>query len=113
MVLIDTSIWIEFLKSNPDYADEVELLLESKQVVTIEPVFAELLYGSRSEKERNIIFSYWKVMPRIKFVEGSFIESADYANNNPYHILGIGLIGAVLSDKTILNNLDKQFLYKT
>ncbi len=126
MILIDTSIWIEFLKSNPDYIEDVELLLESKQVITIEPIFAELLYGSRSDKERNIILSYWKVLPRIKFMEGSFIEAADFANKNNYPNVGIGLFDSMLSkaaidnnchiwtlDKKIQNNLDKQFLYKS
>jgi len=126
MVLIDTSIWIEFLKSNPSYSEEVVLLLESKQVITIEPIFAELLYGSRNEKEKNIILSYWKVIPRKKFGEGSFIESANFANKNNYHNLGIGLLDSILLkatidnncliwtlDKKILNNLDKQFLYQS
>jgi predicted nucleic acid-binding protein len=125
MVLLDTSIWIEFLKVNPDYADDVELLLESKQVITIEPIFAELLFGARSNKEKDIILSYWKILPRIKFTEGSFIESADFANKQNYHNVGIGLIDSILSkatvdnkfhiwtlDKKILNNLDKQFLYR-
>lgn len=125
MVLIDTSVWVEFLKANPDYIDDVELLLESKQVVTIEPIFAELLYGVRNDKEREIILSYWKILPRIKFNEGTFIESAEFANRNNYHNVGIGLIDSILSkvtmdnkcpiwtlDKKLLNNFDKQFLYK-
>ena len=51
MILVDTTIWIEFLKQNPVYVGEMETLIESKQLVTIEPVFAELIYGSRSDKE--------------------------------------------------------------
>ncbi len=126
MILVDTSIWIEFLKSNPDFIDEMELLLENKNVITIEPIFAELLFGSRSGKERNTILSYWKVLPRIKFIEGSFLESADFANKNNYHKVGIGLVDTILikatiknnykiwtKDKKILNNLVKQFLYKS
>jgi predicted nucleic acid-binding protein len=126
MILIDTSIWIEFFKSNPDFAGELELLLEGKQVITIEPVFAELLYGSRSEKETGIISSYWNVLPQIKFNDKSFIEAAKFANKNNYHHLGIGLIDAVLIkacienkcliwtlDKKILHNMDKQFLHKS
>src|SRR5512145_2598937 len=103
MVLVDTSIWIEFLKANPDYVNDVELLLESKQVITIEPVFAELLYGARNNKERDIILSYWKVLQRIKFIEGSFIESAGFANKQNYHNVGIGLLDSILSKATIDN----------
>lgn len=126
MILADTSIWIEFFKSNPVFANNMESLLENKNVITIEPVFAELLYGSRSGNERNIILSYWKVLPKIKFTEGSFIESADFANKKNYQNAGIGLIDSILTkavtenkcliwtlDKKILNILDDKYLYKS
>lgn len=125
MILVDTTIWIEFFKSNPVIADEMESLLESKNVITIEPVFAELLFGSKNSNERNMILSYWKVLPKIKFAEGSIIESADFGNKRKYHNLGIGLIDSILSkavtdnkyliwtlDKKLLNNLDAKLIYK-
>ena len=126
MILVDTTIWIEFFKSSPDFTTKMESLLETKKVITIEPIFAELLYGSRSDKEKNVIISYWKVLPRIKFIEGSFIEAANFANKSNYHNLGIGLIDTILSktvidnkyhiwtlDKKILNNLDEKFIFKS
>lgn len=126
MILVDTTIWIEFFKSNPVFVNEMESLLENKNVITIEPIFAELLYGSRNDNERNMILSYWKVLPKIKFMEGSFIESADFANKKNYHNVGIGLIDSILSkavtenkyliwtlDKKILTVLDDKFLYKS
>jgi predicted nucleic acid-binding protein len=125
MILADTTIWIEFFKSNPLFFKGMESLLESKEVITIEPIFAELLYGSRSHKERNMILSYWKILPRIKFTEGTLIESADFGNKGNHLNMGIGLIDTILVkatienkhliwtlDKKILNNLDRQFLYK-
>jgi predicted nucleic acid-binding protein len=125
MILVDSTIWIEFLKSNPVYVSEMETLLENKQVFAIEPVFAELLYGSRGDKERNKIISYWKVLPKLSFGNGSLIESAIYANKSNFHNLGIGLIDSLLIDtivknrcliwtldKKILNNIDKQLIYK-
>ncbi len=126
MILVDTSIWIEFFKSNPVFVNEIESLLVSKNVITIEPIFAELLFGSRNDYERKIILSYWKVLPKIKFSEGSFIESADFANKRNYHNVGIGLIDSILSkavienkhliwtlDKKILNNMDDKLIYKS
>jgi predicted nucleic acid-binding protein len=124
MVLTDTTVWIEFFKSNPVFFNEMESLLESKEVITIEPIFAELLYGARSHKERSMILSYWKVLPHIRFTDGTLIESADFGNKRDYLNLGIGLIDSILVratienkyliwtlDKKILNNLAKQFLY--
>jgi len=124
MIIVDTSVWIEFLKQNQDFSLEMITLMKDKRLINIEPVFAELLYGSRNNNERTIILSYWRVLPKIKFSEGSFIESADFANKNNYRNIGIGLIDAILAmatidnnyqiwtlDKKILNNLNKQFLY--
>ena len=125
MVLADTTVWIEFFRATPLFFNDMESLLESRRVITIEPVFAELLYGSRSQKERKTILAYWKILPRIKFTEGSFIDAADFADRSNYRNLGIGLIDTILIkatiennhtiwtlDKKILNNLDKQFLFR-
>lgn len=126
MILVDTSVWIEFFKQNPDYVTEMESLLESKQVITIEPIYSELIYGSRNEKEKGKIILYWKVLPKIKFEEGSFLEAAHFANNNNYQNIGIGLMDAILTkatvennhliwtlDKKILTNVNSKFIYKS
>ncbi len=126
MIIIDTSIWIEFLKQNPDYIVEMESLLEDRKVIAIEPIFSELLYGSRSEKEKKSILAYWKILPKVKFSEGSFIDAADFANRNNFHNKGIGLIDAIIYkasfeynyqvwtlDSKINNNLSDQLLYKS
>jgi len=125
MILVDTTVWIEFFKSNFDYFEELESLMECQEVITIEPVFAELLYGSRNKNEQEMIISYWNVLPKIKFTEGSFISAADFANQNNYHNKGIGIIDSTLIkaitenghliwtlDKKILNNIEDKFLYK-
>lgn len=124
MILVDTSIWVEFLKQNPDFTKEMISLLEDKKVLAFEPVFSELIYVSRNKKEKAVILSFWNVLPRIKMYEGSFLESAEYANTHNYHNLGVGLIDALLTkatidnncriwtlDKKILSNLDNRFIY--
>lgn len=96
MILIDTSVWIEFFRQNPLYVKDVQQLLEVQKVITIEPVFSELLYGVRNKKEKEIIQSYWQVLPRIKFGSGIMIEAAEYAYSNKYHQGGIGLMDAII-----------------
>ncbi|RPH33677.1 MAG: PIN domain-containing protein [Bacteroidales bacterium] len=126
MIIIDTSIWIEFLKQNPDYIAEMESLLENRKVIAIEPIFSELLYGSRSEKEKKSILAYWKILPKVKFSEGSFTDAADFANRYNFHNKGIGLIESIIYkasvennyqvwtlDSKINNNLGNQLLYKS
>ena len=96
MILIDTSVWIEYFKQKATFIDAIKPLLSSKRIVTIEPVFSELLYGVRDRKEKEIIQSYWEVLPRIAFGSNSMIEAANFANSNKYFQLGVGLIDAII-----------------
>jgi len=104
MILIDTSIWIEFFKQNPVYAAEIETLLKNKMVLTIEPIFSELIYGARNDKENKRILSYWNLLPKITFTTGSFLSAADYANRHNYLNMGMGLIDAVIIKAAVDNN---------
>ena len=47
MILVDTSVWIEFFKQKEPFKATVQSLLKSQMALSIEPVFAELLYGVR------------------------------------------------------------------
>ncbi|MBN1415843.1 MAG: PIN domain-containing protein [Bacteroidales bacterium] len=124
MILVDTSVWIEFLKQNSIFAYEVEVLLKKRMVVAFEPVFAELLFGARNDKERNKILSYWKILPRIDFSAGCLLDAVDLANRSNFHKQGIGLIDAAIIratkknhykiwtlDNKLLKGMEKQYLY--
>ena len=125
MILIDTSVWIEYFKQNKRYIDDMQTLLASKKIVTIEPVFSELLYGARNREEKEIIQSYWDVLPRISFGADSMIEAANFASSNEFYQLGIGLLDAIIIksaqegnhqlwtlDKRINNNIDQKLLFQ-
>jgi len=90
-------------------------LLEDREIAAIEPVFAELLYGVRTPRDKDIVFSYWQILPKLDFKNGTLIEVSQFANNNNYHNLGVGLIDAsiiypVLANKYQLWTLDKKIL---
>jgi predicted nucleic acid-binding protein len=104
MILIDTSVWIEFFKQNPAYATALETLLRKRMVMTIEPIYSELIYGARNDKEKKRILSYWNLLPKITFTAGSLLSGAKFANQHNYHSLGIGLIDAVIIKAAIENN---------
>ena len=115
MVLIDTNIWIEFLKGNQDYSEEVVSLLQNRLVVTIEPVFSELLYGVRDKKDEDKINEYWKILPKLEFNQESLIEASKFANEHKFFSKGIGLFDAVIIKAAIENSiliwtLDKKML---
>ena len=125
MILIDTSIWIEFFKQREPFKATVQSLLKSKKALSIEPVFAELLYGVRMQKEKDIIQSYWQILPRAEFGQDSMIKAANYAASQRFLQSGIGLMDAIIIqsviegkhmlwtlDKRILSEIDPKLIYQ-
>lgn len=125
MILIDTSVWVEFFKQNPGYVQEAQSLLKARHVITIEPIFSELVYGARRDKDRKVIRSYWDILPKIEFGPNSMIEAAEFANQNKYYQMGIGLVDAIIIksvldgkyslwtlDRKISSNIDPAYVYQ-
>ena len=124
MILIDTSVWIEFFRQNDGYTKRIKSLLEAREIITVEPVFAELLYGVRQRRDKEMILSYWQILPKITFGMNSMLGTSEYANNNNYHKLGIGLMDAIIIksavdgnhsiwtlDMKINDNIDRKYIY--
>ncbi len=96
MILIDTSVWVEFFRQQRVYADHIRVLLKKKAVVTVEPIFSELLYGVSNKQEYEVIHSFWQMLPKMEFTEGSMIEAASLARQRNYHLMGIGVLDAAI-----------------
>jgi predicted nucleic acid-binding protein len=95
MIILDTSVWIEFLKNNPDHFPVISALLEQREVLAIEPVFGELLQGVKSQRERAVIKGYYDYLPKIAFKE-AFIEAGVYSSEHKLLDKGVGLIDALI-----------------
>jgi len=96
MILVDTSVWVEFFRQHGTFADHIRVLLKKKAVVTVEPIFSELLYGVSNKQEYEVIHSFWQMLPKIEFTEGSMIEAASLARQRNYHLMGIGVLDAAI-----------------
>jgi predicted nucleic acid-binding protein len=67
MVLVDTSVWIEFFRrSGTDTARTISGLLEARRVVICGPVIAELIQGIRTEKERSAVLGDLDALPYVE-----------------------------------------------
>ena len=73
MILMDTSVWIEYLRQNVDYFQDVQSMLARRMIVSVEPIFAELTYGVKNRKDKQMLNSYWQVLPRIDFGSDSML----------------------------------------
>jgi len=95
MVIIDTSVWIEFFKGNEPHKTNVKNLLEEMRVIGIECIFGELLQGIKNKREKDIITAYWNSIKKAD-EKNLFIEAGIYSANNHLISKGVGLIDAAI-----------------
>ncbi|WP_040508722.1 PIN domain-containing protein [Leptospira wolffii] len=123
MILVDTSVWIEFFRGNEPYFGELKNLIESSEVIVHEVVFGELLQGCKNKTEVSFILEYWENLNTLTS-DGSFLLAGKLSFENKHIDKGIGLIDSVLInevrskklqlwtlDKKILKVLDKKEIY--
>ena len=53
MIVVDTSVWVEFLKHRQAYFLPFTTLLDQQQVIAVECVFGELLQGAKTSREQS------------------------------------------------------------
>jgi len=104
MILVDTSVWIEFFRGNEPYFTKLKELIESSDVLAHEVVFGELLQGCKNKAELNFILEYWESLSNI-VSNGSFILAGKISFENKHLDKGIGIIDSILINETRQNNL--------
>lgn len=125
MILVDTSVWIDFFRRKKEFVTEFKLLLEAQKLMAFEPVFSELLFGVRNERENRVIRSFWEVLPKVEFGSGSMLKAAELASAEDFQNKGIGLMDALIIKACLDNNyllwtldrrihsyLDSRYLYQ-
>jgi predicted nucleic acid-binding protein len=103
-VVLDTSVWIEYLRGNPDFFETCQELLENGRVYGLELIFAELLQGARGEREIETILAFSSLVPSL---DEPFlvIDSGLISQRENYVNQGVGLIDAVIVNAVRENGL--------
>jgi len=99
MIILDTSVWIEFLCGRSPYLERVEDLVRLRQVLALPWVFGELLQGARSNLEVKVITDFWNALPKptLEFCEQAWIRAGVESQRGRWMIKGVGLIdGAIV-----------------
>jgi predicted nucleic acid-binding protein len=114
MIILDTSVWIEHLKSNPNFFIKISNLMESREILAVECVFGELLQGVKIKSEREIILNFWTYLSK-EYYEDIIIEAGEYSEKNKLLDHGVGLIDAIIlmhgiKKKKKIWTLDNKFL---
>ncbi len=53
MIILDTSVWIEYLKRNSDYLKVIDNFMLDKQILAFDFIFGELLQGAKENEIPN------------------------------------------------------------
>ena len=124
MIIVDTSIWIDFFKKKLDEFDILINLIETGQIIMLDIIAAELLQGAKSKREVKIIKAYWDNL--VKYSKGDLIiQAGEFSYKNKLIDKGIGLIDSIIitvainsnsklwtRDKKILNNVGDRIIFK-
>lgn len=104
-MLIDTSVWIEYFKNNPDVVGFVEKHLLEDTVCLVGIIVSELIQGIKNEKGREIICSS---LDAINFIDMKFedwIKTGDLSNILRKSGITMPLTDIAIAAAAIGNNL--------
>jgi len=113
MILADTSIWIEYLKTRAPTFPKMRRNLERGEILAVECVFGELLQGARNSNEVQIIREYFEILPKISET-GLWVEAGHYSFSRNLAQKGVGLIDVAIlvaarRAKALIWTLDRKF----
>jgi len=95
MIVVDTSVWIEFFKGSSSVWNILQREMKHQQVLAIEGVFGELLQGAKNKRETDILLSYWHNLPHGDG-SGVWLEAGVLSARRKLISKGVGLIDACL-----------------
>ncbi|GGF16306.1 PIN domain-containing protein [Echinicola rosea] len=94
-VLVDTSVWIEYFRGNPDFINPGLQLIEEGNAYSLEVVFAELAQGAKHKKEVTFIMEFFSNMKLLDY-PGLTFSAGIYSQENKLIHHGVGLIDAMI-----------------
>jgi predicted nucleic acid-binding protein len=80
VVLVDTSIWVEFLdRNNPSVRGNLETLLRRGEVATTGLVLAELCHGCRSSQQGRVLLQAMEPLVYLEADRHSWLRAGEIA----------------------------------
>lgn len=97
-ILIDTCIWIDFFNDkNQKNNNELEQLLSDNRAVYCGVILSEILWGTASHREAEMISNYFKSMDYLELAEKDYFEIGLYASRLRLKGLNLPLSDIVIS----------------
>lgn len=114
-VLIDTSVWIDYLKNkDKSFSEKVDKILNYYNIHLPEIVVAELIQGAKSEKEIKIIEEFINIFNIVYPSENTWTNAGRLSFTMKRKGITVSLIDCYIAVLTNENNcrlfsLDKHF----
>ena len=115
MVIVDTSVWIQFLRSrgSPEHG-EVDGLLTRDEVVMVGPVMAEILQGARSIEEFEQLRIRLTALPYVEATRETWSRSGALSyqlrqQGNPVGLADLLISALALEHGHQIYSLDEHF----
>lgn len=113
-MIVDSSVWFEYLKGKEPYFSKVQDLLNSLEISIIDPIIGEILQGALHQKDISFIRRHIQFVPRID-IRNLFEKAGEYAFRNKLTAKGIGLIDAAIiyaaiESGSVIWTLDKKMV---
>lgn len=114
MILVDSSVWIEFFRAREPVFSQLLRLLEDREALAMECVFAELLQGAKGRRERLTIHEMWESLPHFRQAN-VLLKAGEVSGTHKWKDRGIGLIDAWIitaarTAKARIWSLDKKLM---
>lgn len=99
MIILDTSIWIDFFRGNDDVHDFVSSAFQINGILGLPWIFGELLQGAKGVREIRLIKEMWEAIPKpsSSLSEAAWIAAGERSSKSKWFSKGIGLIDAAIA----------------
>jgi predicted nucleic acid-binding protein len=113
-VIVDTSVFIEFLKGNEEYGSETTRLLEWDRVFSTGIIIAELLQGLKNLKEGKYLIELITAVNMLEITTDVWIEAGNLSLSLRRKGINLPLTDVAIAALAIEHNLqiftlDKHF----
>ena len=95
MVVVDTSVWIEYLRKKQEYVVFFETSLPKRILIATSFVFGELLQGCRKSSDADQILELYQNLPHLNESD-VWLEAGAISQKEKWFSAGVGLIDAAL-----------------
>ena len=115
MVLVDTSVWIEYFdRKNPSVRGDLEALLRQGEVAIAGLVLAELRQGCRSTSQIRTLQQAMEPLPYLEADRDSWLRAGEIVAEGSAHGYQLGIADCLLAalamrESSSIFTLDRDF----